>query len=179
MGCYFTVRVVFLQFAEELHVRNCKLQATWMKNGALWVTALINQFTCTFSGIILSWHSVCWIFGCLGALFALCLHAFQHAYGCETNLHSYVTRYKKEWLHDCLLLKIKSTAVYTFLHENEFLPLPHPRTLYFYVKNLKADFRFDANLFIILKEKLRDLALGERRGGKPHILLELNFVLLA
>ncbi|KAL3218926.1 hypothetical protein MRX96_031286 [Rhipicephalus microplus] len=35
-------------------------------------------------------------------------------------------RYRKEWLYDCLLLNVKSTSVYTFLHENEFLPLPNP-----------------------------------------------------
>ncbi|KAL3195883.1 hypothetical protein MRX96_015651 [Rhipicephalus microplus] len=73
-------------------------------------------------------------------------------------------RYKKEWLYDCLLLKIKSTAVYTFLHENNFLPLPHPRTLYSYLKNLKAGFGFDENLFDILKDKVEKIPKRERRG---------------
>ncbi|XP_075526212.1 uncharacterized protein LOC142557892 [Dermacentor variabilis] len=52
-------------------------------------------------------------------------------------------RYKKDWLYDCLLLKIKSTSVYTYIQENNFLPLPNPRTLYGYMKKLKADFGFD------------------------------------
>ncbi|XP_077486363.1 uncharacterized protein LOC144097541 [Amblyomma americanum] len=73
-------------------------------------------------------------------------------------------RYKKEWLYDCLLLKIKSTAAYTFLHENDFLPLPNPRILYSYMKNLKADFGFDASLFTLLKEKLQEVPERERRG---------------
>ncbi|XP_075738533.1 uncharacterized protein LOC142783810 [Rhipicephalus microplus] len=66
-------------------------------------------------------------------------------------------RYKKEWLYDCILLKIKSTAVYTFLHENNFLPLPHSRTLYSNLKNLKAGFGFDENLFAILKDKVGNI----------------------
>ncbi|KAL3190718.1 hypothetical protein MRX96_018989 [Rhipicephalus microplus] len=73
-------------------------------------------------------------------------------------------RYKKEWLYDCLLLKIKSTAVYTFLHENSFLLLPHPRTLYSYLKNLKAGFGFDENLFAILKDKVGNIPERERRA---------------
>ncbi|KAH7958552.1 hypothetical protein HPB49_002537 [Dermacentor silvarum] len=73
-------------------------------------------------------------------------------------------RYKKEWLYDCLLLKVKSTAVYTFLQENGFLPLPTPRTLYGYLKSLKADFGFDASLFAVLREKLQGVPERERRG---------------
>ncbi|KAL3252132.1 hypothetical protein MRX96_054941 [Rhipicephalus microplus] len=73
-------------------------------------------------------------------------------------------RYEKEWIYDCLLLKIKSTAVYTFLHENEFLPLPNPRTLYGYLRNLKADFGFDSTLFTVLCEKLEAVPERERRG---------------
>ncbi|XP_075743646.1 uncharacterized protein LOC142801232 [Rhipicephalus microplus] len=73
-------------------------------------------------------------------------------------------RYKKEWIYDCLLLKIKSTAVYTFLHENEFLPLPNPRTLYGYPRNRKADFGFDSTLFTVLCEKLEAVPERERRG---------------
>ncbi|KAL1438691.1 hypothetical protein MTO96_047882 [Rhipicephalus appendiculatus] len=80
------------------------------------------------------------------------------------KLHFIYCRYKKEWLYDCLLLKVKSTAVYTFLHENNFLPLPHPRTLYSCLKNLKAGFGFDENLFDILKDKVEKIAERQRRG---------------
>lgn len=55
--------------------------------------------------------------------------------------------------------------MYTFLHENEFLPLPHPRTLYTYMKNLKADFGFDANLFGVLNEKLAAVPERTRFGA--------------
>ncbi|KAH8031091.1 hypothetical protein HPB51_012779 [Rhipicephalus microplus] len=73
-------------------------------------------------------------------------------------------RYKKDWLYDCLLLKTKSTSVYTYLQENNFLPLPNPRTLYCYMKSLKADFGFDAHVFTVLKEKLLTSPESERRG---------------
>ncbi|CAN7942748.1 unnamed protein product [Ixodes hexagonus] len=76
-----------------------------------------------------------------------------------------VVRYKKEGLCDSWLLKIKSTAVCTFIHENDVLPLPHPRTLYTYLKNLKADFAFDENLFTVLKEKLQQVPERELRGS--------------
>ncbi|XP_040360287.1 uncharacterized protein LOC121048244 [Ixodes scapularis] len=62
-------------------------------------------------------------------------------------------RYKKEWIYDYLLLKIKSTAVYTFLHENEYLPLPNPRTLCMHLRSLKADFGFDSTLYNSLFSK--------------------------
>ncbi|KAL3257980.1 hypothetical protein MRX96_016748 [Rhipicephalus microplus] len=73
-------------------------------------------------------------------------------------------RYRKAWIYDCLLLKIKLTAVYTFLHENEYLPLPNPRTFYTYLRSLKADFGFDSSLFTVLKDKLQVLPEQERRG---------------
>ncbi|KAL3192662.1 hypothetical protein MRX96_058883 [Rhipicephalus microplus] len=73
-------------------------------------------------------------------------------------------RYEKAWIYDSLLLKIKSTVVYTFLHENEYLPLPNPRTLYTYLRSLKADYGFDSSLFTILKDKLQVLPERERRG---------------
>ncbi|KAL3189096.1 hypothetical protein MRX96_003235 [Rhipicephalus microplus] len=53
-------------------------------------------------------------------------------------------RYKKEWLYDCLLLKIKSTASY--------------------LKNLKAGFGFGENLFAILKNKVGNIPERECRG---------------
>ncbi|KAL3181441.1 hypothetical protein MRX96_036916 [Rhipicephalus microplus] len=73
-------------------------------------------------------------------------------------------RYKKDWLYDCLLLKTKSTSVYTYLQENNFLRLPNPRTLYCYMKSLKANFGFDAYVFTVLKEKLLTSPESERRG---------------
>ncbi|KAH7979749.1 hypothetical protein HPB49_010808 [Dermacentor silvarum] len=81
-------------------------------------------------------------------------------------------RYNKEWLYDCLLLKIKSTSVYIFLHENDYLPLPNVRTLYTYMKNLKADFGFDSDLFAVLKEKLLACPERERRDA-DHVLVFL------
>lgn len=73
-------------------------------------------------------------------------------------------RYKKEWIYDSLLLKVKLTAVYTFLQENGYLPLPTPRTLHRYLRSLKADFGFDAGLFAVLREKLQGVPERERRG---------------
>ncbi|KAL3190110.1 hypothetical protein MRX96_020428 [Rhipicephalus microplus] len=72
-------------------------------------------------------------------------------------------RCKKKWTNDCLLLKIKSTAIYTFLHKNEFLPLPNPRTFYGYLINLKAEFGFDSTLFTVLCEQLETVPERERR----------------
>ncbi|KAH8025988.1 hypothetical protein HPB51_015293 [Rhipicephalus microplus] len=95
--------------------------------------------------------------------------------------------YKKEWIYDCSLLKIKSTAVYTFLQENEFLPLPNQRTLYGYLRNLKADFGFDSTLFTVLREKLEAVPEREHRGvlmfdemsvRKSVHIRELNMALL-
>lgn len=80
-----------------------------------------------------------------------CSHTSLNLIECTTNLHT--LRYKKEWIYDYLLLKIKSTAVYTFLHENEYLPLPNPRTLCMHLRSLKADFGFDSTLYNSLFSK--------------------------
>lgn len=77
------------------------------------------------------------------------------------------SRYSLEWMYDALLLKIKSTAVYTFLMENEYLPLPDPRTLRTYLSKLDANFGFNPDLFVMLKEKVKDLPERERKG-MPH-----------
>lgn len=66
--------------------------------------------------------------------------------------------------------------MYRFLHENEFLPLPNPRTLYTYMKNLKADFGFDANLFAVLNEKLAAVPERERRGLEKYLYLKSKAV---
>ncbi|KAL3177154.1 hypothetical protein MRX96_009851 [Rhipicephalus microplus] len=70
----------------------------------------------------------------------------------------------QEWIYESLRRKIKSTAVYTFLHESEFRPLPNPRTLYGHLRNLKADSGFDSTLFTVLCEKLEAVPKRERRG---------------
>lgn len=64
-------------------------------------------------------------------------------------------------------LKVKSTAVYTFLQENDFLPPPNHCTLYGYLRSLKAAFGFDASLFAVLREKLQGVPERERRGQTP------------
>ncbi|KAL3174059.1 hypothetical protein MRX96_011800 [Rhipicephalus microplus] len=51
----------------------------------------------------------------------------------------------------------------SFMRTNFYLSLT-PRTLYTYMKNLKADFGFDANLFAVLNEKLEAVPERERRG---------------
>lgn len=73
-------------------------------------------------------------------------------------------RYSMEWIYDALLLKIKSTSAYNFLMENEYLPLPDPRTLQSYISNLDANFGFRPDLFALLKEKMKELPERERRG---------------
>lgn len=82
-------------------------------------------------------------------------------------------RYSLEWIYDALLLKIKSTAVYTFLMENNYLPLPDPRTLRTYIGKLDANFGFNPNLFGLLKEKLKDTPEREHKGMCRYILYRL------
>ncbi|XP_064479783.1 uncharacterized protein LOC135393222 [Ornithodoros turicata] len=73
-------------------------------------------------------------------------------------------RYSMEWIYDSLLLKIKSTAAYTFLVENEYLPLPDPRTLQSYISSLDANFGFNPDPFTLLKNKQKEVPERERRG---------------
>lgn len=65
---------------------------------------------------------------------------------------------------------MKSAAAYVFLMENDYLPLPDPRTLHLYIRSLNANFGFDPDLFRLLKEKVQEMPERERQGRHTFLL---------
>lgn len=64
-------------------------------------------------------------------------------------------RYSEEWILDALLLKIKSNSTYTYLRNNNYLPLPSPITLHKFISVFKTEFGFDDSFFSLLSIKLK------------------------
>ncbi|XP_046407691.1 uncharacterized protein LOC124172298 [Ischnura elegans] len=73
-------------------------------------------------------------------------------------------RYTLSWVHECLLLRIKSRKAYEHLRKNNILRLPGANTLSRYIRNVKGAYGFQGAIFHCLKEKAEGLAAEERRG---------------
>lgn len=61
-------------------------------------------------------------------------------------------RYSKEWILECILLRIKSRTNYLHLKLHNILPLPTISTLRTYMENMKPRYGFDKNVFSMLKK---------------------------
>ena len=90
--------------------------------------------------------------------------AVSQAVNCGNTKSSKGNRYDKEWIVDCLLIKCKSPAAYRLLRNGEYLPLPCVSTLTRYIKGLRPEFGFNANLCVALTEKLASIPERECRG---------------
>lgn len=88
----------------------------------------------------------------------------KHIHMAAKCKNSHALRYDPEWILDCILLRIRSPAYYSFLRENGFMPLPCMTTLQNYISGMNAQFGFDAGLFIQLKQKLENIPEIERMG---------------
>lgn len=73
-------------------------------------------------------------------------------------------RYSKEWLLLCLLLRIRSPAAFHFMRTNDILPLPSRSTMHKYLSHINLKSGFDADFFVALQKKLKDLPLMARHG---------------
>ncbi|XP_050066806.1 uncharacterized protein LOC126555886 [Aphis gossypii] len=73
-------------------------------------------------------------------------------------------RYSEDWILLCILLKIRSPSTYTFLREQDILPLPCTRTVRKYLFLIKTKCGFDEKFFQLLKKKLAMLSPQQRHG---------------
>lgn len=73
-------------------------------------------------------------------------------------------RYSKDWLYNCILMKIKSPKLYKHLRTKELLPLPAPCTLSKYIRNIDSSYGFQMKLFEMLKEKCKHMPEFQRHG---------------
>lgn len=73
-------------------------------------------------------------------------------------------RYTVEWVYECLLIRIKSAAVYERLRSRQILPLPCKDTLQKYIQKLDSAFGFSEALFETLKLKGSRMEVNTKRG---------------
>ncbi|KAH7964173.1 hypothetical protein HPB51_027589 [Rhipicephalus microplus] len=73
-------------------------------------------------------------------------------------------RYTDDWILLCLLLHIRSPATYSFLRNNDILPLPCVTTVRKYISMVGPKCGFDDNFFKALKIKVAGKTAFQRRG---------------
>lgn len=60
-------------------------------------------------------------------------------------------RYSNEWMYECILMRIKSAALYKKMLRDNILPLPSLRTIQRFMDKLKPQFGFHEATFRLLK----------------------------
>lgn len=73
-------------------------------------------------------------------------------------------RYTRDWIYECILLKIRGNASYNYFRRHKLLQLPHPTTIYRYLRNMKSCFGFQPQIFNLIKEKVKFMAPKDKRG---------------
>ncbi|KAL5239019.1 hypothetical protein ACI65C_006429 [Semiaphis heraclei] len=73
-------------------------------------------------------------------------------------------RYSDNWIMLCLLLHIKSPSGYSFLRDNNIMPLPCVRTVRNYLSNISTSCGFDDNFFELFKKRLESKNVMQKHG---------------
>ncbi|XP_077491439.1 uncharacterized protein LOC144102047 [Amblyomma americanum] len=73
--------------------------------------------------------------------------------------------YSKDWILECILMKMKSAKLYEHLRKHNILSLPSKSTLKRYLKLYKSGFGFSTKILRQLKQKTRHMSTFSRRGG--------------
>ncbi|XP_049520642.1 uncharacterized protein LOC125944316 [Dermacentor silvarum] len=73
--------------------------------------------------------------------------------------------YSKEWLLECIILRMKSARLYEHLRAHKILVLPSHACLQKYIKGFTAAYGFNTKLLSCLKAKVKDMDEMKRHGG--------------
>ena len=73
-------------------------------------------------------------------------------------------RYSRQWLYECILLRIKRKKAYTHLRKHKFLVLPAKTTLDKCMKSIKSAYGFQESVFKALKFKTGSMDPKLRHG---------------
>lgn len=73
-------------------------------------------------------------------------------------------RYSNEWMYECILMRIKSPALYRKMLRDNLLPLPSFRTIQRFLKKLKPQFGFHEATFRMMGKKAQHMKEDERHG---------------
>lgn len=73
-------------------------------------------------------------------------------------------RYNRQWVYECVLLRIKSKKAYKHLRKHKILALPSLQTLERCLKRIKSAYGFQENVFLALKFKTTRMNVTETHG---------------
>ncbi|KAK3921473.1 DNA transposase, partial [Frankliniella fusca] len=74
-------------------------------------------------------------------------------------------RYTKQWMFECILMRMKGPALYRKKQQDDILPLPSPRTIQRYLKKMKPAYGFNRVTFELLAQKAESMPADERHGS--------------
>ncbi|XP_051167107.1 uncharacterized protein LOC127285249 [Leptopilina boulardi] len=74
-------------------------------------------------------------------------------------------RYNREWIYECILLRIKSCKAYEHLIKREIMALPCIKTLNNYMKFLKSQYGFQKGVFEGIKKKTENMPPEDVHGN--------------
>jgi len=73
-------------------------------------------------------------------------------------------RYVLNWIYECILMRIKSPALYHNIREKGILPLPCRATIARYMRKLHPMFGYQDTLFEVIKKKVAGWREQDRNG---------------
>ncbi|CAG5093279.1 Protein of unknown function [Cotesia congregata] len=90
--------------------------------------------------------------------------AVRACFDCAKLKNFKLRRYDVEWVYECLLIRIKSSALYDRLRERQILPLPCKDTLNSYIQKLDSAFGFPKAIFETLAYRASRMETYSKRG---------------
>ncbi|XP_074100441.1 uncharacterized protein LOC141528336 isoform X1 [Cotesia typhae] len=90
--------------------------------------------------------------------------AVRACFDCAKLKNSKLRRYDVEWVYECLLMRIKNSALYDRLRERQILPLPCKDTLNSYIQKLDSAFGFPKAIFETLAYRTSRMETYSKRG---------------
>lgn len=74
-------------------------------------------------------------------------------------------KYNKEWMLECILLKMRSPKLYDYIRRQNILVIPGKTTIRKYIASYMANFGFNENMLQTLKEKTSTMDPFKCQGG--------------
>lgn len=74
-------------------------------------------------------------------------------------------RNNRQWVYECILLRIKSPGGYKHLRNHKILALPSLQTLDRCMRRMKSSYGFDENVFKALKVKTEKINETDKHGN--------------
>ncbi|XP_077549949.1 uncharacterized protein LOC144163037 [Haemaphysalis longicornis] len=91
--------------------------------------------------------------------------AVRHIFESSWRRSTKGMRYSQEWVLECLMMKMKSSALYEHLRKEKILAVPRKTALRKYLKSYKTGFGFNMKVFDVLREKTSLMDEFKLHGG--------------